>query len=306
MFEIIIKNLKLYGYHGVNPEEKINGQEFVFNIRAKLSENTMQPGYGNNDPAFSDRISETVSYSDIIKVIKEVNGSFKFDLLESLSREVAQKIFKMSRRIEWLEVCVEKPDPPIEADLDSVGVKFIAVRDFSCKDFQDAKVFFLSIGSNIGNKEENLRVAVKKLAENKNIEILKISSIYETEPLYFKDQDSFYNIALKGFFSLRDDGLTGAAFGLLGFLKYIEYDMKRIEGPHRYGPRIIDLDIIDFDNMELKSGILTLPHPKFTERNFVLAPIAEIDPSFRINNMNIGDFIEAGKPEGSIRKIKTW
>src|SRR5665811_718481 len=117
MYKIIIKNLKLFGYHGVNPEEKINGQDFIFNVSLQLKENC-----SNLNIALGDDISNTVNYSEIIAVIKDVNGAKKFDLLETLSRQIAQNILDFSPLISKVKVKVEKPDPPIKEDLESVGV----------------------------------------------------------------------------------------------------------------------------------------------------------------------------------------
>ena len=89
MYKIFVKNLKLFGYHGVNPEEKINGQDFIFNVAVILKEDREKP-----DIVLSDDISNTVNYSEIIKLIKDVNSAKKFDLLETLSKQVAQNILE--------------------------------------------------------------------------------------------------------------------------------------------------------------------------------------------------------------------
>ncbi len=117
MYKIFIKNLKLFGYHGVNPEEKINGQDFIFNVAVKLKEDCEKPVIALNDD-----ISNTVNYSEIIAVIKRVNSAKKFDLLETLSRQIAQNILDFSPLILKVKVKVEKPNPPIKEELESVGV----------------------------------------------------------------------------------------------------------------------------------------------------------------------------------------
>ena len=111
MYKIFVKNLKLFGYHGVNPEEKINGQDFIFNAAIHLKEDCEKP-----DIALSDDISNTVNYSEIITVIKDVNSAKKFDLLETLSKQIAQNILDFSPLISKVKVKVEKPNPPIKED----------------------------------------------------------------------------------------------------------------------------------------------------------------------------------------------
>jgi len=193
MFKIIIKNLKLFGYHGINPEEKTEGQEFLFNVTVTLNKSSFKIGI-----KYDDNISSTVNYSDIINLIKEVNSIENYDLLETLSESIARKILSFSPLISEVKVKVEKTSPPIKENLESVGVLFNLVSGSNNKAISNSKVtVYLSIGSNIGDREKNLREAVRQLAQNKNIKISVVSSIYETEPMYVKEQDYFYNIAVK-------------------------------------------------------------------------------------------------------------
>lgn len=316
MFEILIKNLKLFGFHGVNENEKINGQEFIFNVKIKLLKDTFR---NENAPGYADTLSGTVNYSDIIRIIKRINSSNKFDLLETLAEDIAGQIFSYSDMVKSLKVCIEKSNPPIDEILESVGVRFSAERSsFLNKGSVDKgysksrKIFFLSIGSNIGDREKHLRDAVGKVSERKNIRILKVSSIYETEPMYLKNQPDFFNIVLKG--EIEESGFMGNlkcdsesyAFEFLGFLKSIEYLMKRYPAAQRNGPRIIDLDLVDFDKQVIESDILKLPHPAFKERNFVLIPLSEIEPGFIIDGMNIVEFIANANLKDKIRKLYRW
>jgi dihydroneopterin aldolase/2-amino-4-hydroxy-6-hydroxymethyldihydropteridine diphosphokinase len=330
MFEIIIKNLKLFGYHGVNPAEKTDGQEFVFDIKVELDRESFRSCPGGS---YIDNIAGTVNYSDIIKLVKRVNSSNRFDLLETLTEEIAGNIFAIFPGVSALEIHAKKSSPPITETLDHVGVKFKAERDKFLKlpyysEFLNGKstgnkIFYLSIGSNIGDREKNIRIAVEKLAGKKNIEITCVSSIYDTEPLYYKKQDSFYNVVCKGCWKVfskkiyiegagtEDEVLKqyyekAAAFELLGYLKFIEFEMKRVPDQERYGPRIIDLDIVDFSGVKINSDFLTLPHPKFKERNFVMLPLAEIEPGYIIDNLNILQFLNVNKPEGKAVKISGW
>ena len=109
---------------------------------------------------------------------------------------------------------------------------------------------YLSLGSNIGDRTDNLTKAIVELS--KKMKIVKLSSIYETEPLLFENQNSFLNMVL-------EVDYKGSPDQLLESIKIIENDMGR-ESTFRYGPRLIDIDIIFFNNYEVIQDNLTIPH----------------------------------------------
>ncbi len=130
-------------------------------------------------------------------------------------------------------------------------------------------VTYIGICSNLGNREENCQKAIALLIE-KNIKITKRSSLYETEPWGVKEQPGFINMALEIETNL-EPGI------LLKTIKEIENSMGRLEGM-RWGPRIIDLDILLYDDLILKTHDLEIPHPGIKDREFVLKPLSEIAP----------------------------
>ncbi|NLG84882.1 MAG: 2-amino-4-hydroxy-6-hydroxymethyldihydropteridine diphosphokinase [Firmicutes bacterium] len=130
---------------------------------------------------------------------------------------------------------------------------------------------FLGLGANLGDRTANLAAAREALAPVMRIQ--RASRVYESEPVGLRQQPLFLNQVVQGETVLR----PGA---LLGKLKEIERQMGRLPGP-RYGPRPIDLDIILFDDWVIGSAELVVPHPRFRERSFVLAPLAEIAPELR-------------------------
>jgi 2-amino-4-hydroxy-6-hydroxymethyldihydropteridine diphosphokinase len=127
---------------------------------------------------------------------------------------------------------------------------------------------YLALGSNLGDRAANLRHAREALAPDFSIEAL--SPIYETEPAYVLEQPRFYNQVLRASTAL-------SPLAALRRLKDIEADLGRTAGI-RYGPRLIDLDLLLHGATQLDSPELTLPHPRLAERPFVLVPLADIAP----------------------------
>jgi 2-amino-4-hydroxy-6-hydroxymethyldihydropteridine diphosphokinase len=127
---------------------------------------------------------------------------------------------------------------------------------------------FISAGSNLGERKKNIRRSLEILSGR--CKIYSVSSIYETEPVGNPDQPEFLN-------SMFEIGTTMLPHCLLKFLKGIEIDMGR-EKKERWGPRIIDLDIIFYGNLVMETPGLKIPHPDAHKRKFVLEPLCELYP----------------------------
>ena len=125
---------------------------------------------------------------------------------------------------------------------------------------------YLGLGSNKGDRLENLRAALKALPPL--VDVKKVSSVYESAPMYQETQDNFFNIALHGHTSLTP-------FDLFKLAKEIELSVGRTES-FENGPREIDIDILLFDNLILNTPELQIPHPRMHERAFVIVPLEEI------------------------------
>ena len=132
-----------------------------------------------------------------------------------------------------------------------------------------AKIF-LALGSNVGDKLANLEQAVKIL-QAKVADIIQ-APIYATRPVGYTKQDDFLNTAVMGETEL-------SPHELLKFIKQVEVKTGRVER-FRWGPREIDIDIIFYGDKVLSGENLTIPHPRFTERDFVLAPLSDLEPDF--------------------------
>jgi 2-amino-4-hydroxy-6-hydroxymethyldihydropteridine diphosphokinase len=138
-----------------------------------------------------------------------------------------------------------------------------------------AKTVYLSLGSNLGEREENLRRACDAL-ETEHIRILKRSSLYETEPQDAGGQRWFLNMAL-------ECETRCFPMQLLTVLQKIEHKLGRVRGAGsgRNAPRTIDIDILLFGPAIIDTAQLTIPHPRMLERRFVLEPLLEIAPELR-------------------------
>ena len=134
-------------------------------------------------------------------------------------------------------------------------------------------VCFLSLGTNLGNKQENLQIAIQHIAKKVG-KVIAQSSVIETEPWGFVSENTFLNMVIKVETSLSP--LT-----ILKEAQKIEKLMGRVEKTNNvYQDRIIDIDIILYDNVILDTPELKLPHPLFHQRDFVLKPLCEIAPEF--------------------------
>lgn len=134
------------------------------------------------------------------------------------------------------------------------------------------KKAILLCGSNQGDRVQNMRSAIALLSKSEQIQLLNKSSFYETAPWGDSDQEAFLNQAL-----LIETDLS--PFQLLQLIKDIEGQVGRVN-TRRWGPRIIDIDILYFDNLVLQSEILTIPHAEVQNRAFALVPAAEIAPKW--------------------------
>lgn len=133
-------------------------------------------------------------------------------------------------------------------------------------------IAYISVGSNMGNRLQNCRQGITALTRSGESRILAQSRFYMTEPVDYKDQDWFINMVAK----LET---THDPFELLDNIKSVQRDAGRKRDVIRFGPRVLDLDIIFFDDLVLESDRLVVPHPRMHHRRFVLKPICDIDPT---------------------------
>ncbi len=155
----------------------------------------------------------------------------------------------------------------------------------------------IGIGTNLGDRQANIETTLQKLGATPNIDVVHVSSVYETDPIGFTEQPDFLNLvaALRTTLPPRD---------LLGVLLHIEMGMGRVR-TERWGPRVIDLDLLLYGKEQIELPGLTVPHPRLRERAFVLAPLAEIAPDLTLpgDGKKVRELIENFSEPGNIRRL---
>lgn len=132
----------------------------------------------------------------------------------------------------------------------------------------ESKQAYIALGSNMGDRGENLNRAVWALAAVPGVKVTAVSRIYETAPVGYAKQEDFYNAVVRVESELSAHALLGACLG-------IEAGMGRMR-TRKNGPRVIDLDLLLYEGEECESAELTLPHPRMEERAFVLMPLCDV------------------------------
>ena len=152
----------------------------------------------------------------------------------------------------------------------------------------------IGLGTNIGDRKENILNAYSALEKVPGIHLLRNSSVWETEPWGYEDQPSFYNSVIEIATDLPPHALLGVCLG-------IEAALGRIRS-FKNGPRIIDLDLLIYEGAEIGDENLTVPHPRIGERAFVLVPLSELFPDMNIYGFNYKNF-ETDVSSGIIKKL---
>lgn len=251
MDKIIVKDLEVYAYHGVNQQEKDMGQKFLVSLELYLD---------LKEAGESDDLHKTISYAAVCSDISEEIKKSKYDLIEKVAEETASFILERYVLVKGVKVLIKKPWAPIGKSLDYAGVE---IERF----WHSA---YIAIGSNLGDKEKNLNNSIEKIQLNKAIRVTKVSTFIQTDPVGYLDQDIFLNGAIEVKTLLTPKQL-------IKYLLNIELELKR-ERIIKWGPRTIDLDVLLYDDMITCDEEIIIPHPRMHERLFVLKPLSEIAP----------------------------
>ncbi len=247
MFTIYVERLKVFGHIGVYDFEKENGQNFLIWAEADI-----------DDSALSDDIETSVDYTKLVSSLKNLVRESRCDLLETFAKNMLASVMARYPAIMKMRVRVQKEAPPIDAELSSVGVSTQLCRN----------AVYLSLGSNVGDRMENLQSAISRLDAISDTRVLSVSDVYETSPVDCTDGGDYLNCAVKLSTLL-------SPLELLHAMQDIENELGRVR-PYKNAPRTIDMDMLLYGGEASAAGELILPHPRMLERKFVLVPLLDI------------------------------
>ena len=253
MDKIYINNLEFIGFNGVFPEEKKLGQKLLVSL--ELTVDTREAGKTGD-------LTKSVHYGLVAQDVEKLFLEKSIDLIETCAENIAEMVLKKYELVKEVKVIVKKPWAPLQMHFENVAVEIT----------RKWHRVYLSLGSNIGNKRKNLLEAIRKIGELENTEVVKSSTILETEPFGYLEQDNFLNTCLE-----VKTLMTAQEF--LKEILQIELDMGRVR-EIKWGPRIIDIDILFYDKEIIEEDNLAVPHPWICEREFVLDPLSEIAPNY--------------------------
>ncbi len=252
--EIRIEMLEVYAYHGVFPAEKRKGQTFMVNA-------TLYTDIRKS--AREDNLELSTNYSDVCHFITEWMQEKKYDLIETVAEGLAQAILLKYDLISKVDLEIRKPEAPIELPFGCVSVKIS----------RSWHKVYLSIGSNMGDRESYLRGAIDALEAHPLIRVRNVSGLIVTKPYGGVEQEDFLNGAVEIETLLPPTELLDA-------LHEMEAAAGR-ERKQRWGPRTLDLDIIFYDKLVFEDDRLVIPHQDMENRSFVLEPLCELAPNYR-------------------------
>ncbi|EKQ52190.1 MULTISPECIES: 2-amino-4-hydroxy-6-hydroxymethyldihydropteridine diphosphokinase [unclassified Clostridium] len=251
MDKMYIKDLELFGFHGVFEEEKKLGQKFILSFELELD---LKLAGKTGD------LTKSVHYGELCEKIEEEFNRENYDLIETVTLNLADFILNEYKLISGVKVFLKKPWAPIKKHLDTVEIMIERRRHKA----------YIGLGSNMGDKERYLESAISKISKEKNIDLKKQSSFIITKPWGYLEQEDFVNAVIEVETTLE-------AEELMDLLLKTEEELNR-ERTIKWGPRTIDLDIIMYDSVISSDEKVVLPHPRMHEREFVLKPLNEIAP----------------------------
>ena len=252
--EIRIEALQIFAHHGVYDFETENGQNFFVN--AVLFTDTRKAG-------ITDELTASTNYGEVCQFITEYLTSHTYKLLEAATEHVVEEILIRFPLIKGVSFELRKPEAPIPLPFGSVSVKIERFWHTA----------YIALGSNMGEKERYLDMALDEFKKNPLIRLGKTAGYIQTEPYGGVEQDVFINSVcyIETLYSPED---------LLEELHRIEQLADRKREIH-WGPRTLDLDILYYDDIVMATEDLIIPHADMENRVFVLEPLCEIAPYLR-------------------------
>lgn len=248
MDSIILKDFEVSACHGVNAEEKVTPQRFLF---------TAQLFYDFSQASKCDDLKKTISYSDVKKTLKKFCEANSFDLIETLATRSAYLLLK-TYPAQKVILTLKKPDAPMSGVFDYAGVEVERAWHRA----------YVALGSNLGDRQSYLDFAVKYMQKDDNFAKIRESKRIFSEPYGGVADKTFVN-------SVVEVDTLYTPQELLATLNQIEKEGERVR-EQRWGNRTLDLDIIFYDDMVIEDDNLCIPHADMQNRDFVLTPLCEL------------------------------
>lgn len=252
--QIHIRNLEVFGRHGVFPEENRLGQKFIINATLYLS---------IRDAGLKDDLTKSVHYGEVSHFMTSYMTEHTFGLIETAAEQMARAVLLRFPAMQRITLEILKPWAPIGLPLEAVSVEITRGWHRS----------YVAVGSNLGDREAYIRQGIASLNRREDCVVERVSELIGTKPYGVEEQPDFMN----GMLELRTLLFPEE---LLETLHEVEQEAKRERNMH-WGPRTLDLDIIFYDNCVVDKQILKIPHPDMQNREFVLKPLAELAPYLR-------------------------
>lgn len=251
MDKIKINQLEVFANHGVFPEETKLGQKFLVDL--ELSIDTRIAGK-------TDVLSASVDYGGVSHFAVRFMQEHTYQLIEAAAEHLAEAVLLKYPLIQKVRLQIHKPWAPIGLPL--TGVTIDITRSWHN--------VYLSVGSNMGNREQYIRSGMEQLNRVPECHVENISELIETKPYGTVKQEDFLNGCLKLVTLFTPEEL-------LDKLHEIEHNACRQRVVH-WGPRTLDIDILMYDDMIMQTQDLVIPHADMANREFVLKPLCEIAP----------------------------
>lgn len=252
---VLINDLRFESIIGVLDQERLAPQPLRVDVDMEID---------LHDAGSSDDLEQTVHYGEVAVALANLARDTQYLLLERLAQHMAEVVLSFPL-VRAVELTLTKLQPPIPEQIDSTAVRIRRVRAEVSNTTRHRAI--VALGSNLGRREAHLRFAVERLGES----VVAQSQVFETDPVGGPDdQGAYLNMVV-----VLETELD--PYALLRWLHRIEADAGRERVVH-WGPRTLDLDLLFFDDVVITGGNLAVPHPRYAERRFVLAPLSEVAP----------------------------
>lgn len=252
MDKIFIENLEVFAHHGYYEYEREMGQKFIVNATFFLDLSKAARG---------DDLNSTVNYGEASRFIADFMTSHMYNLIETLAENICEALLIKYPVIEKIILRISKPQAPIPLRLDCPSIEIE-------RGYHDV---YLSLGSNMGDREHYLKDAISSLAEDTKISDLDSADIINTKPYGKTDQEDFLNTVVYVRTLYTPDEM-------LDICAELESDANRVRD-EKWGPRTLDVDILLYDQICINTEKLTIPHYDMHNRYFVLKPLTQLNPA---------------------------